>query len=179
VDLPRGLFWVKSAGGMPESMVNSLVKSCQDLYRNVLIVTDHRVDHEPTEVVSINDDPDGAFDYCFLSDAESEMDPLHERIVPMVKDVGWRCWMVPRHAESPSWDDAVHEARRILLGHRFDAVCQQDVTVNLGPNRDVILSRAGVVSSVMCPNSGDAFWREVFRACGFYGVRAKVVVGEV
>lgn len=179
MDLPRGLFWLKAAGGMSEPRVNSLVKACEDLCRTVLIVTDLPVTHDSTDVVRLNEVPDGVFDYCFLCDADSEMEAVHDRFVPMVRDLGWRCWMGSAGAEPTPWDEAEASAKRILSTHRFDAVCVQHIVVNLGPNRDAIFCRSGVLSSVMSPNSGDGFWREVFRSSGFYGTKARMIRGEV
>ena len=70
-------------------------------------------------------------------------------------------------------------ATKLLRGNDvLSAVCIPNVSVKLGPDRDIIFDRTGPVSSVMTPNSGDGFWREVFRSSGFYGLKANVIRRE-
>ena len=87
--------------------------------------------------------------------------------------------MPPRPNSPLDWETAKVEASTILSNRPFDAVCEPNVALDAGPNRDILFSRSGVISSVMCPNSGDGFWREVFRASGMFGVTANIRVGEM
>ena len=163
---------------MPETYLLSLMRMADALYREVLILTDLPMANVmDSGKVTVNGDLEGAYHYIFAADARSEVRVVHDRFAPMVR--GWKCWMPPRPNEPSEWEFARGEASEILGSYTFDAVCEPNVAVNMGPNRDVIFSKSGVVSSVMAPNSGDGFWREVFRASNVFGSTGRIISREI
>ena len=180
MELPRGLFWLRAASGISEPHVISLMRMADSLYREILILTDLPISYDgDSGKVTINADPVGPYDYSFITDARPEMRRLHDRFLPMLSTHSWMCWMPPRPNVPTPWSDARHEANTVLSGYSFSAVCHPNVVVDIGPNRDVIFAKTGVISSVMCPNSGDGFWREIFRSSGAYGAKARVMREEM
>ena len=180
MELPRGLFWIRASSGISEMHIVSLMRMADALYREVLILTDMPVAYEGNSgKVTINGDPSGSYHYCFLTDARSEIRSVHERFSRMIAPRGWKCWAPPRPNDPTPVRDAQIEADNILRNYTFDAVCQPNVMVETGPNRDVIYGRSGIISSVMCPNSGEGFWREIFRSCGQFELRANIQRGEM
>lgn len=180
MELPRGIFWLRAASGISEAHILSLMRMADSLYREILILTDLPLLYEGASgKVSMNGDIVAPYHYCFLSDARSEIRAVHDRFSSLVTQRGWRCWMPPRPEGPTDFEVAKREAFEILNEFSFDAVCHPNVMVNAGPNRDVIFTKSGIISSVMCPNSGDGFWREVFRSSGQFDIRASIQVGEI
>ena len=87
--------------------------------------------------------------------------------------------MFERPADPVSQAEACRAATDIMKKFSFDAVCYPNIEVGIGPRRDIIYTKEGLLSSVMSPNSGEGFWREVFRASGFYGANAQVIRREI
>src|ERR1035437_3456681 len=135
MELPRGIFWLQAASGMPETYLLSLMRMADALYREVLILTDLPMANVmDSGKVTVNGDLEGAYHYIFAADARSEVRVVHDRFAPMVR--GWKCWMPPRPNEPSEWEFARGEASEILGSYTFDAVCEPNVAVNMGPNRD-------------------------------------------
>ena len=175
MELPKGVFWIRAAGGMPESYILSLVRIAESLYREIVILTDIPVTTQGDgNKVTINGDLSGTYHYLFATDGRNAIGSVTDRLFPYIASRGWKCWTPPRSNVASGWDDARSEATTVLSTYHFDAVCIPNVAVDVGPDRDVIFSKSGVVSSVMCPNSGDGYWREIFRASNMFGAKANI-----
>ena len=171
---------------MSSDHVFSLVRMAENLYRNILLLTDFPIASQITnsENVKVNTDfaeiEDKSYDYLFATDGGDPQVVL-EKIRHKMKDGGWTCWMPPRPNIYYDWRSAQNKSNILLSngGNSFDAICVPNVQVEIGPIRDVIFSNSGVVSSVMVPNSGDGFWREIFSASGKFGIKGNVIVGKM
>jgi hypothetical protein len=180
MELPRGIFWIMAASGTPETYVLSLMRMADALYREVLIITDLPASIQPESgKVVLNGEPEGEYHYMFATDSRAAIGKVQDELFPLMSPRGWKCWMPPRTNDPISWDDAKRDSNSIISQYPFDAVCEPNVAVNVGPNRDVIFSKSGVMSSVMSPHSGDGFWREIFRSSGCFGGKATIVKGEM
>lgn len=180
MDLPKGFFWLMSGGRIGEPHIYSLLNMCEALYRNVLVITDLRIAFESSSGrVKVNEEREGDYDYCFSTDSDEAFSAVYEDIFPSVARLGWRCWMPPYTDAPIPWDDGSNKASLMFRNNDLlDAICIPNIAVKIGPDRDVIFDSSGPISSVMRPNSGDGFWREIFRASGFYGLKSRVIRRE-
>ena len=173
--LPRGLFVLPKSSGMSPQQIYSLIKICEDLHRRAMIITDMVIERDvgASDLVIVDHvRPIGeVFDYTFSSgDEGSESDAL-SFLADIVHVRTWKCWM-PRRGGEVQFSDASDISKRIIsVG--FDCACIPNVSVKIGPLRDMFISANGPVTSIMIPNSVEGFWREVFRSSGYYGASAR------
>lgn len=176
--LPRGLFSIRRSSGFSTVQIYSLIKICEDLYRNIVILTDIPVEREAgaSPIVSLNPDLSKGelFDYTFSCGMDGEEEDALSSLSDFIYGKTWKCWMPNRDGEIP-FQDALVKAERIM-GIGFDCACIPSVAVKLGPLRDMFISKNGPITSVMIPNRGEGFWREIFRSSGFYGASAGAFV---
>ena len=57
-----------------------------------------------------------------------------------------------------------------------DSDDEKDWVADYAAMRDMFFSKSGPMTSIMVPNSGEGFWREVFRTSGYYGAAARSFV---
>ena len=173
--LPRGLFVLPRSSGMSSQQIYSLIKICEDLHRRIVIITDMVIERDvgASDLVVVDHvRPTGElFDYTFSSgDDGSEADAL-SFLSDLVHGRTWKCWM-PRRNREIQFSEASDISKRIIsMG--FDCACIPNVPVKIGPLRDMFMSSGGPITSIMIPNSGEGFWREVFRSSGYYGASAR------
>jgi len=179
--LPRGLFSIPRTSGISISRVYSLIKICEDLHRVIVIVTDMPIERDigASEIVLVNPPlSDGdMFDYAFSSGEPGGETEALDMLSPLIHGRTWKCWMPRREGETPA-SEALVRAREIIATG-FECACIPGVAVQIGPLRDMFINEDGPITSVMAPNSGEGFWREVFRSSGYYGASAMTIIQGV
>jgi len=176
--LPRGLFSIPKNSGFSTSQVYSLIKICEDLHRQIVVLTDLPIDRDSdaNEVVMLNPElsEGDLFEYTFSTGEPGHESSAIDGISMFTNDLTWKCWMPKRDGVTPV-SDAISIARDIISSG-FECACIPSVEVKIGPLRDMFINSDGPITSIMIPNSGEGFWREVFRSSGYYGAKARAIV---
>ena len=179
--LPRGLFEIPKTSGFSTTQAYSLIKICEDLHRKIVVMTDLKVERDvgAPEMVVLNPHltEEDMFDYFFSVGPDGTEENAIETFASHFHNRTWKCWMPKREGEIPFSEAEVRAAHILSMG--FDCACVPSVSVKIGPLRDMFFSKSGPMTSIMVPNSGEGFWREVFRTSGYYGAAARSFVERV
>jgi len=175
-DLPSGLFNITANSNIGQIAINGLCKAAERLCRNIDILTDISHKNKNSDFVDFIKNTDKNYDYLFIADKIN----LAESYYSEYKDnANWFCYSSPCSNTPLKYTDAIDNRRNIFkIG--YDAYfCPNAKFSSFGPTSSACIYTEYSSCNFIMHNMWDYIWKEIFRHCGFYNVKANLLIKEL
>jgi hypothetical protein len=177
IQLPKGLFVIRPTSRLSEGDIVRLLDLSDDLYRDVLVLSDSPQEHATKRgVARLNGEVDGDYAFIVFAGDPFEAPTLLHTHLPRLAPKGWSCWMLPRSGFSVDFRTA-RGAASALVDLGLSAVYHPEVGTPIGRPKDIIFGTQRPTACIFSPGIDD-LWHEIFRVCGAYGVKMKIIAAE-
>lgn len=184
IDLPKGLFIIKSPSQIQDKNINDLIDISIHLKRKIDIITDININDSLFDGTWARriDSPDFNYNYVFVADIMELAYNTYQSIGSFLSLNRWAGFMNPISDSCINYNDAINLKSDIrVIG--YDAAIIPMVKTNMGNNIFIIFNKLQThdnhILTQIDPGRHNIIWGNIFRACGFFNTKVKLEKHEL